>query len=51
MTSTNLFVLPVSAVAVFAMFAAAYADDHKDKLIFYKLLTMITIPGGLTGFE
>ena len=38
MKSTKLFGPPVSAVAVFALFAAAYADDHKDTLIFCKLL-------------
>jgi hypothetical protein len=48
----KLFALPLLVLAVLAVFAAASADDsNKNKLIPYKLLTTITIPGGLTGFD
>lgn len=38
-------------VAVFAILVVAYAQDREDKLIPYKLLTTIDIPGGLTAFD
>ena len=48
-----LFIL---LAAVFTILVAGYAEDqdkdtNKEKLIPYKLLTTIDIPGGLTGFD
>ena len=43
--------VPVALLAAAAAYAAAYADDHGDKLGPYKLLTTISIPGGLAGFD
>jgi hypothetical protein len=51
MKHKKLFAIPVLALAVFALFAAAFADDKGDKLGPYKLLTTITLPGGLAGFD
>src|SRR5438105_4155676 len=52
MKHKNLFALPLLVLAVLALFAAAYAaDSDKDKLGPYKLLTTVTIPEGLVGFD
>ena len=52
MKQKKLFALPLAAIALLALFATAHADDSdKDKLIPYKLLTTIAIPGGLSGFD
>jgi hypothetical protein len=45
-----LYLLPIVALPIF--FAAAYAaDNDKDKLAPYRLLTTINIPEGLVGFD
>jgi hypothetical protein len=52
MKHKKLFALPLSVLAVLALFAAAYAkDSDKDKLGPYKLLKTIVIPEGLVGFD
>ena len=52
MKHKKMFAVPLLVLAVLALFAAAYADDSdKDKLGPYKLLTTITIPEGLVGFD
>ena len=55
MQSKKLFALPLLALTVFTVFAAASAEkSHKDKdkrRITYRLLTTVAIPGGLTGFD
>src|SRR2546429_9831472 len=46
------FALSILLVAVFTIFVVGYAEDREnDKLIQYKLLTTIDIPGDLTGFD
>src|SRR6516164_1646342 len=48
----NKLALSLSVVLVFAILVIAYAQDpFKDKLIPYKFLTTIEIPGGLVGFD
>jgi len=48
----KLFALPMLAIGVLVLCATAYAQDSdKDKLGPYRLLTTITIPSGLTGFD
>ena len=50
MKQKKLFVLPLVALALLALFATVYADDSdKDKLGPYKLLTTISIPEGVHG--
>src|SRR6266581_9117250 len=54
MQPKKLFALPLLALTVFTVFAAASAEKShkdKDKRIPYKLLTTVAIPGGLTGFD
>src|SRR6266704_971161 len=56
MQSKKLFALPLLALTVFTVFAAASAekshkDKDKDKRIPYTLLTTVAIPGGLNGFD
>ncbi len=52
MKHKKMFAVPLLVLAVLALFAAAYADDSdKEKLGPYKLLTTITIPEGLVGFD
>ena len=52
MQPKKLFALPLLALTVFTVFAAASAEEsNKDKLIPYKLLTTVAIPGGLNGFD
>ena len=46
------FALSILLVAVFTILVVGYAEDREnDKLIQYKLLTTIDIPGDLTGFD
>src|SRR5579863_8708314 len=46
----KLFLLSSLGLALLALFATAFADPS-DKLIPYKLLTTIQLPGGLTAFD
>jgi hypothetical protein len=48
MKHKGLCLLPIAALL--GLSAAAYADPN-DKLVPYKLLTTISIPGGLVGFD
>ena len=52
MTHKRRIALAVSVPAALIVFAAAYADDsHEHEGTSYKLLTTITIPDGLGGFD
>jgi hypothetical protein len=52
MTHKKLVAFSLLAPAALALLAAAYANGAKgDKLVPYKLLTTITIPGNLQGFD
>ena len=56
MKHKQLFVLPTLALGVLVLCATAYAQNSdqgngKDKLGPYRLLTTVTIPGGLAGFD
>ena len=48
----KIFTFPSLFIAVFSILVVAYAQDPvKDKLIPYKLMTKIDIPGGPTSFD
>ena len=56
MKHKKLFALPALALGVLVLCATAYAQNSdqgkgKDKLGPYRLLTTVTIPGGLVGFD
>jgi hypothetical protein len=56
MKHKKLFALPVLALGVLVLCATAYAQNSdqgkgKDKLGPYRLLTTVSIPGGLVGFD